>query len=230
MRKLGLLAPTNRLSQEARDEYIRLFDHPLSRTQLAAVAAIFGWTVPESCEAPAADQVLQAQDEHVEVFGIAIHYEERDIEMVQQHMECALQDFPCRYLGLPLSLRRLTRNDLQPYLDKITDVLSGWKASLMARSGRLIMVKLLQLCDVMDEVIIQEGQPDEHKWLPAASGKFSTSLDKDQRKAFNTLVILVTWEIWKHRNGVVFYAQQPRIQHLVPEIKDEAQTVAELEF
>ncbi|GJM95163.1 hypothetical protein PR202_ga11871 [Eleusine coracana subsp. coracana] len=58
-------------------------------------------------------------------------------------MECALQDFPCRYLGLPLSLRQLTRNDLQPYLDKIADMLPGWKASLMARSGRLILVKVI---------------------------------------------------------------------------------------
>ncbi|GJM89634.1 hypothetical protein PR202_ga05842 [Eleusine coracana subsp. coracana] len=445
--------------------------------------------------------------------AIAIRCEERDIEVVQQHMECALQDFPCRYLGLPLSLRRLNRNDLQPYLDKIMDMLPGWKASLMARSGRLILVKvilttlpihllitldvpkwfidvvdkwrrrflwrgrqelngghcpvawriatkplhlgglgihdlwtlawalrmrwlwlektqpdrpwsllkvtipalardmfqlslitnigdgvstlfwcdrwlqgksipelapdlmpfvrrrgwqrhtvrdalhnhswindvigglsvqatwqLLQLCDAVDQAIIQEGQPNEHKWLPAASGKFTTKsaydrfmiggvsfephkrlwrswaplkakffvwlvlwnrcwtsdrlqrrglphpescplcdqsaedinhimlscvftrevwflmlswvgmgqlasvsddesfqlwwgrlarrLDKDQRKAFNTLVILVAWEIWKHRNGVVFDAQQPHVQHLVQEIKEEAQAWA----
>lgn len=59
MRKLGVLAPNDGLSLEARDAYIRLFDHPLSRTQLAAVATIFGWSVPESCKAPAAEQLIQ---------------------------------------------------------------------------------------------------------------------------------------------------------------------------
>lgn len=47
-------------------------------------------------------------------------------------------------------------------------------------------------------------------------------LTKDRRKAFNTFVILVAWEIWKHRNGVVFEAQQPHVHELVRVIKDEA--------
>lgn len=55
-------------------------------------------------------------------------------------MECDLASFPCRYLGLPLSLRRLTATDLQPILDRIVDALSGWKVALMATSGKLMVV------------------------------------------------------------------------------------------
>lgn len=39
----------------------------------------------------------------------------------QQVMECQVGAFPCKYLGLPLTLGRLTKVDLQPILDKIAD-------------------------------------------------------------------------------------------------------------
>lgn len=35
---------------------------------------------------------------------------------VQDTMECGIADFPCKYLGLPLSLYRLTKTDLQPLM------------------------------------------------------------------------------------------------------------------
>lgn len=58
MRKLGILGEQEQLSQDARDAYARLFEHPLSRPHLAAVASIFGWTVPENYEAREADLLL----------------------------------------------------------------------------------------------------------------------------------------------------------------------------
>lgn len=54
MRKLGLIEAQDAISQEARDAYARLFEHPLSSAQIATVASLFGWTVPESCEARSA--------------------------------------------------------------------------------------------------------------------------------------------------------------------------------
>jgi hypothetical protein len=44
-------------------------------------------------------------------------------------------------LGLPLSLKNLTRDQLQPIIDKIADQLPGWKADLLAKSGRKILVQ-----------------------------------------------------------------------------------------
>lgn len=55
MRKLGLINAQEAISQEAREAYAKLFNHPLSRPHLAAVASLFGWAVPEDLEARSAD-------------------------------------------------------------------------------------------------------------------------------------------------------------------------------
>jgi hypothetical protein len=55
---------------------------------------------------------------------------------VQTLMPCEISTFPCRYLGLPLSLHKLTRQQFQPFVDKIADQLPNWKADLMTRAGR----------------------------------------------------------------------------------------------
>jgi hypothetical protein len=62
---------------------------------------------------------------------------------VQQLLPCQVSDFPCQYLGLPLSLKKLTRDQLQPYIDKITDQLPGWKADLLTKPGRKILVQFV---------------------------------------------------------------------------------------
>lgn len=66
---------------------------------------------------------------------------EEDKQRLHSIMACDISEFLCKYLGLPLSLRRLTKTDLQPYLDKIADALPAWKASLMVTSGRLVLVR-----------------------------------------------------------------------------------------
>lgn len=58
MRKLGILAAQDNLTQDARDAYARLFEHPLSRAQLTALASLFGWVVPEQSEACSANLLL----------------------------------------------------------------------------------------------------------------------------------------------------------------------------
>jgi hypothetical protein len=56
------------------------------------------------------------------------------ISNVQALLPCPLAEFLCKYLGLVLSLRRLTRNQVQPYVDSIADQLQGWKANLMTKT------------------------------------------------------------------------------------------------
>jgi hypothetical protein len=68
--------------------------------------------------------------------------------VVQQFLPCELLDFPCRYLGLPLSLKKLSRDQLQPIIDKIADQLPGWKADLLTKPGRKILVQYV-LTDMM---------------------------------------------------------------------------------
>jgi hypothetical protein len=50
-----------------------------------------------------------------------IRCDEAEKAVVQQHLPCDLQDFPCRYLGLALSIKRLTKEQLQPIIDRIAD-------------------------------------------------------------------------------------------------------------
>jgi hypothetical protein len=50
---------------------------------------------------------------------------------------------PMRYLGLPLSLKKLTRDQLQPIIDRIAGQLPGWKADLLTKPGRRILVQFV---------------------------------------------------------------------------------------
>lgn len=74
---------------------------------------------------------------------LPIACDEECVVQVQHNMNCGIQKFPCHYLGLPLSIRCLTKTDLQPYIDKVVDSLSGWKSALMATSRRLILVRVV---------------------------------------------------------------------------------------
>lgn len=46
-----------------------------------------------------------------------IRCEEADITVLQDMLPCDIFDFPCRYLGLPLSLKKLTWDQAQPIID-----------------------------------------------------------------------------------------------------------------
>ena len=48
-----------------------------------------------------------------------LHCSENDIARVRDILSCRIEDLPCRYLGAPLSVRRLKRSDEQPLIDKV---------------------------------------------------------------------------------------------------------------
>jgi len=66
-----------------------------------------------------------------------------ELAAVQNLLPCALTDFPCKYLGLPLSLKKLTKEQIQPIIDRIADQLPGWKADLMTKVGRKVQVQFV---------------------------------------------------------------------------------------
>ena len=53
-----------------------------------------------------------------------------------------LQAFPIKYLGIPLSVKKLKKTDLQPLVDKIIVGLPPWKASMLTKAGRTVLVKV----------------------------------------------------------------------------------------
>jgi hypothetical protein len=46
-------------------------------------------------------------------------------------------------LGLPLSLKKLARNQIWPFIDRIIDQLSGWKADLLCEPDKKTLVQFV---------------------------------------------------------------------------------------
>jgi hypothetical protein len=67
-------------------------------------------------------------------------------------------DFPCKYLGLPLTIKKLTKEQVQPIIDRIADQLPGWKADLMTRAGRIIQVQYV-LTGILIYVVMATDLP-----------------------------------------------------------------------
>lgn len=72
--------------------------------------------------------------------AILIREEEGDEALVQAALPWKIDHFPVRYLGLQLSISRLTRSDWQLVVDAALKLLPGWKRGLVGRPGRLILV------------------------------------------------------------------------------------------
>lgn len=52
-----------------------------------------------------------------------------------------MAEFPIKYLGLPLSIRKAPASVLLPLVDKLVKRLATWKASLLSRGERLALVR-----------------------------------------------------------------------------------------
>lgn len=63
-----------------------------------------------------------------------------DVNHILDPLNFAIKDFPCTYLGMPLSLRTLRKSDFQLLLDKIDAFLAAWKGSMISREGRLVLL------------------------------------------------------------------------------------------
>ena len=67
-----------------------------------------------------------------------------DLEATVQllaHFPGRIDPFPIKYLGIPLGLRKLSKSDLQPLVDKVANRLPTWKAGLLNRAGRTMLIK-----------------------------------------------------------------------------------------
>jgi hypothetical protein len=78
-----------------------------------------------------------------------IQCSEEDIALVSGELSCTVSNFPCTYLGLPLTLRKPPKAVLLPLVDKVAAKLPGWKVPLLNRAGRLIMVKAVLTTTVL---------------------------------------------------------------------------------
>ena len=74
--------------------------------------------------------------------AVPIMCSEGSVEAVQRAFPCVVASFPCRYLGVPLSVRRLRRVDEQPLVDAIAARIPTWKASMLTNAGRVLLTKV----------------------------------------------------------------------------------------
>jgi len=82
-----------------------------------------------------------------------------ELTTIQSLLTCAVSDFPCKYLGLPLSLKKLTKAQIQPITDKIAYQLPSWKADLMIRAGRRVQVQFVLTTMLVHLVMAVEFPP-----------------------------------------------------------------------
>ena len=83
--------------------------------------------------------------------GLQTNLEKCHISPIQCNLEATVQllthfpgridPFPIKYLGIPLGLTSLSKSDLQPLVDKVANRLPTWKASLLNKAGRTVLIK-----------------------------------------------------------------------------------------
>jgi hypothetical protein len=88
-----------------------------------------------------------------------IRCSEEVLEAITPSLECPIRDLPCTYLGLPLSLRKLRKKDLQLVLDKLARKLSFWKAKLLTKEGRVAFVQAVMTASVIYHLMALDVDP-----------------------------------------------------------------------
>jgi hypothetical protein len=69
-----------------------------------------------------------------------IRFQGINLEFLSQH-DRKISAFPCTYLGLPLHFKKLSRAMIFQLVQKIGDLLPGWKRNLLTYPGRELLVK-----------------------------------------------------------------------------------------
>jgi hypothetical protein len=113
---------------------------------------------------------------------LPIHCEEQDLHVVQQQLPCALADFLLPYQSW--------KEHLQPIIDRMADLLPGWKADLLTRAGRKIHVQF-----VLTATIIYLAMAlDLPQWAHKAMDKIQWSYFWRGHKEANGGHCLIAWD------------------------------------
>jgi hypothetical protein len=71
---------------------------------------------------------------------VRITCEDIDIPTILGDFQARITAMPCKYLGLPLRIGRIRKEDEQILIDKVAGKLPGWKGRMLNKTGRLTLV------------------------------------------------------------------------------------------
>ena len=90
-----------------------------------------------------------------------------------RHFPGRIDPFPTKYLGIPLSLKKLQKKDLQPLIDKVNDRLPSWKSRLLNKAGRAVLVKSVLTANPTHTAMVVDLSPWAIKHIERGEGFFS---------------------------------------------------------
>ena len=79
--------------------------------------------------------------------AVPIRCSTNELEAVCTSLACTSASFPCKYLGLPLTIRKATAAQFRYLVEQFSSRLPNWKAATLPKSGRLILI-LSVLCAI----------------------------------------------------------------------------------
>jgi hypothetical protein len=166
---------------------------------------------PSALELQAIKGVLdcfgQASGLHVNFLKSAaapIRCSQEAVDAVSAAIDCPIQGLPCTYLGLPLSLKKLRKEDLQCVLDKLARKLAFWKAKLLTKDGRVAFVHAVMTASVIYHLMALDVDPWFIKAVDRLRRGFLWAGKPDARGG----CCLVAWEKIcqpKHLGGLGFH-------------------------
>jgi hypothetical protein len=65
---------------------------------------------------------------------LPIRCDEHSLTLAKENLPCEFTNSPCKYLRLPLSLKKMTKHQVQIIVDRMASLLPGWKSELMNRA------------------------------------------------------------------------------------------------
>lgn len=73
---------------------------------------------------------------------VSLNLDEDDIHRLGHIISCPIGAFPIKYLGVPLHFEKLSREDIQPLVDKILKKkIAGWRGKLLSIAARTTLIK-----------------------------------------------------------------------------------------
>ncbi|KAM0877188.1 hypothetical protein ACQ4PT_035681 [Festuca glaucescens] len=84
---------------------------------------------------------------------------EEVLQTTVTELPCWITSLPSTYLGLPLSLSKPRKSELQAVVDKLAAELPFWKPRLMTREGRVVYVQAVMTASVVYQLLALDLDP-----------------------------------------------------------------------